>query len=65
MQGVLDGEMNAYRDVVLMNAGAGLLIADMADSLEEGAQLAAQAIDDGRANETLTKLIATSQAESA
>ena len=65
LQGVLEGDKNAYRDVVLMNAGAGLLIAGLAETLEDGALQAAVAIDDGRAKETLSKLVATSQAGSA
>ncbi len=59
---VLDGEKNAYRDVVLMNAGAGLLIAELAETLEEGAQKAAAAIDNGSARTTLAKLVEVSQA---
>jgi len=61
LKGVLDGDKNAYRDVVLMNAGAGLLIAGLAETLEDGAQQAAAAIDNGRAKETLAKLVAASQ----
>ncbi|MGI9356403.1 MAG: anthranilate phosphoribosyltransferase [Rhizobiaceae bacterium] len=64
LKGVLDGEKNAYRDVVLMNAGAGLLIAGLAETLEDGARQSAAAIDNGRAKQTLAKLVATSQAGS-
>ena len=65
LKDVLNGAKNAYRDVVLMNAGAGLLIAGVAETLEDGAQQAAVAIDDGRAEQTLAKLVETSQAGSA
>ena len=36
LKGVLDGDKNAYRDIVLMNAGAGLYIAGLADGLKQG-----------------------------
>ncbi|MEW5422872.1 anthranilate phosphoribosyltransferase [Amorphus sp. 3PC139-8] len=57
---VLAGKAGPYRDIVLMNAGAALLIADRASSLEEGVALAAETIDSGRALETLGKLVAAS-----
>lgn len=61
LEGVLEGEKNAYRDVVMMNAGAGLVVAGLAGDLAEGAQLAAQAIDTGQAKSTLQRLVETSQ----
>lgn len=57
---VLDGEPGAYRDIVLMNTAAGLLIAGQAQSLKEGAEKAASAIDTGAARTTLTKLVSVS-----
>lgn len=60
LRDVLAGEKNAYRDVVLMNAGAGLLVAGLAGDLKSGAQMAAEAIDDGRAADTLDRLVAIS-----
>lgn len=62
---VLDGEPGAYRDIVLMNAGAGLLVAGLAETLEDGAAKAAAAIDSGAARATLAKLVAVSNAEGA
>ncbi len=62
LRDVLDGDRNAYRDVVLMNAGAGLLIAGLAETLRQGAQKAAAAIDDGSAKATLARLVEVSQA---
>ena len=62
LKGVIDGARNAYRDVVLMNAGAGLLIAGLAETLEDGAEKSAAAIDDGRAKQTLARLVEISQA---
>ena len=56
MQQLFEGEAGAYRDIVLLNSAAALLIAGKADDLETGAQLAAAAIDDGRAKTTLEHL---------
>ncbi|MEL6609123.1 MAG: anthranilate phosphoribosyltransferase [Pseudomonadota bacterium] len=46
---LLDGQRGAYRDAVLLNAAAALVIADRAGDLAEGAHLAAEAIDTGAA----------------
>lgn len=54
---LLDGETGAYRDVVLLNAGAALVVADKASSLAEGVTQAAAAIDQGRAKACLDRLI--------
>lgn len=64
LKAVLDGKKSAYRDIVLMNAGAGLLVAGLADDLKQGAEQAAQSIDSGSANEALAKLIAVSNGKS-
>ena len=60
---ILAGERGATRDVVLLNAGAALLIAGVAASVEEGVALASRAIDRGDARRTLDTLIAVSTAE--
>ena len=57
---MLGGAPGAYRDTVLMNAGAGLVVAGRAADLAEGVRLAAQAIDDGNAERVLIALIAVS-----
>lgn len=55
---VLKGEeKGAKRDIVLLNAGATLYAGGMADSIEDGIQKAAEAIDSGKAYETLEKLV--------
>ncbi|WP_439633785.1 anthranilate phosphoribosyltransferase [Glycocaulis sp.] len=54
---LLDGEHGAYRDIVLFNASAALVLAGKADGLKDGVALAAAAIDDGRAAGTLNKLV--------
>ncbi len=48
---VLRGEGGPRRDVTLINAGAAIYTAGAAGSIEEGVQLAAVAIDSGRAKE--------------
>ena len=60
LQSVLDGDKSAYRDMVLMNAGAGLVVADIAKDLKHGAELAAESIDSGEANLALKKLVSVS-----
>jgi anthranilate phosphoribosyltransferase len=55
---VLDGQRGAYRDIVLLNAAAALVVAGKADGLEQGLIQAAQAIDGGGARLTLERLVA-------
>ena len=57
---MLDGQSGPYRDIVLLNAGAALLVADKAGDLKEGAGLAAEAIASGKAKETLARLVTIS-----
>ena len=57
---VLAGERSPYRDIALLNAAAGLVVADRAVTLRDGVALAAAAIDSGRARQTLAKLVAVS-----
>ncbi|MBT6094168.1 MAG: anthranilate phosphoribosyltransferase [Rhodospirillaceae bacterium] len=61
---LVDGEAGPYRDIVLMNAAASLIIADKADDLKAGVALAAAAIDDGKARAALDKLIEISNSGS-
>ena len=57
LRDMLGGAAGAYRDTVLMNAGAGLVIAGKATTLADGIALAAQAIDSGRALQVLDRLV--------
>ena len=57
---LLEGQTGAYRDIVLLNAAAAFLIGDKVETLREGVELAAAAIDDGRAMSALQKLVAIS-----
>ncbi len=58
---VLSGRPGAPRDIVLLNAGASLLIAGRVPTIPEGIALAAEAIDSGRAAAVLDTLIRVSQ----
>ncbi len=49
IQDILNGAKNAFRDIVLFNAGAALVVADKAKDIAEGVALAAETIDNGHA----------------
>jgi len=53
---VLTGIKGARRDIVLLNAAAGLVAAGLADDLKAGVAMGAEAIDSGQAAATLEKL---------
>jgi anthranilate phosphoribosyltransferase len=55
-EAVLQGEPGIRRDVVLLNAGAALLVAGVVEQLEEGIERAALTIDAGLGTELLQKL---------
>jgi anthranilate phosphoribosyltransferase len=61
VRAVLAGTAGPHRDIVVLNAGAGLVVAGMAASLAEGLGMAAAAIDSGAAGAALDKLVAASQ----
>jgi anthranilate phosphoribosyltransferase len=54
---LLDGNASAYRDAVLFNASASLLVAGKVDSLKDGVAVSAESIDSGKAKAGLAKLI--------
>lgn len=58
LRALLDGAPGAYRDIVLLNAAAALVVADRAADLAEGAAMAGAVIDDGRAAGALDALVA-------
>lgn len=60
LRAVLDGLKTPYRDIAVLNAAAGLVVGDKARTLTEGARMAEEAIDSGRAKATLEKLVAVS-----
>lgn len=55
---LLVGEHGPFRDIVVLNAGAALIVGGKAKNLREGAERAARAIDDGSASRALDKLVA-------
>jgi anthranilate phosphoribosyltransferase len=56
IEAILAGESGRRREVVLLNAGAALLIAGRASSLAAGIALAADSLSSGRAREALARL---------
>jgi anthranilate phosphoribosyltransferase len=63
IEGVLAGQPGAARDVVLLNAGAALLVAGVEDTVRAGIARAGQAIDGGAARSTLDRLVSASRAQ--
>jgi anthranilate phosphoribosyltransferase len=58
LRGVLTGTPGAYRDIVLLNAAAALIVAGKAPDMVSGVAMAAQSIASGKANAALTALVA-------
>ena len=50
---LMDGALGAYRDAVLLNASAALLVAGKVESLKSGVAMAAESIDSGAAKRCL------------
>jgi anthranilate phosphoribosyltransferase len=63
--GVLDGEAGAPSDIVVLNAGAALYAANVAESMAGGVTLARQAIASGAARRTLDALVKATHTEHA
>lgn len=61
LKALLEGTKSAYRDAVVLNAGAALVIANKTDTLSDGVTLAQNAIDSGKASQTLQNLIGFTQ----
>ncbi len=58
LMGVLEGQPGAFRDIVLLNAAAALIVAGKVDDLRSGVDLACATISSGAAKATLESLIA-------
>jgi anthranilate phosphoribosyltransferase len=58
IQALLGGQKGPFRDIVLLNAAAAFIIAGKAETLGQGAELAASSIDEGKAAGALERLIA-------
>ena len=54
---VLDGQAGPHLEMVVLNAGAALLVAALADDLSQGVEMARESIASGRANHALKTLI--------
>jgi anthranilate phosphoribosyltransferase len=59
---VLKGKTGPFRDVAVLNAAAGLMVAGRAKDLKQAVALAQKSIDSGEADGRLQRLIATSNA---
>ena len=59
---VLDAERGPHRDIVLLNAAAGLVAAGAVESLPAGLDVAQRSIDSGAARQALASLVAVSAA---
>lgn len=59
---LLDGETSAYRDAVLLNAAAALIVADKAPDLKSGVEIARESIDSGAAKAKIEALAAITSA---
>jgi anthranilate phosphoribosyltransferase len=59
---VLKGKKNAFRDVAVLNAAAGLIVAGRAKELKQAVALAEKSVDSGEAEGRLQRLINVSNA---
>lgn len=58
---MLDGAPSAYRDAVLLNAAAALVVADAVPDLKAGVEMARDSLDSGAAREKLRRLAEVSR----
>ncbi|MEO0960294.1 MAG: anthranilate phosphoribosyltransferase, partial [Pseudomonadota bacterium] len=56
LRSLLDGEPGAYRDAVLLNSAAALVVSGQARSLDEGRGIAAESVDSGAAKQKVAEL---------
>lgn len=57
MRGLLSGRPSAFRDTVLLTSAAALVVADQAENLKDGVEMAARSLDDGHARRALDRMI--------
>ena len=62
IESIFTGEAGPRRDVILLNAGAALVVAGIADGFADGVEAARAAIDAGRPRELLERLRAERRA---
>jgi anthranilate phosphoribosyltransferase len=58
---LLDGVQSAYRDAVLLNSAAALVVADVATDLKQGVEMARTSIDSGAARDKITAVARITQ----
>ncbi|MHA7888174.1 anthranilate phosphoribosyltransferase [Roseicyclus sp.] len=58
LRALLDGAEGAYRDAVLLNAAAALVVADKADDLKAGVEIARESLASGAAKRAVERLAA-------
>lgn len=63
IRALFDGAPGAYRETVLLNSGAALLVADKVASIEDGIAMARATLDGGKAKDTLARLVAVSNGQ--
>jgi anthranilate phosphoribosyltransferase len=63
LRSLLAGAKGAYRDIVLLNAAATLIVAGKAGDLKDGVALAADSIDSGKARTVLERMVAITNRE--
>lgn len=63
VRAVLGGHPGPYRDIVVYNAAAALVVAGRADDLKAGAAMAAEALDSGAAKAALEAMIRISHSD--
>lgn len=61
LRALLDGAPGAYRDAVLLNAAAALVVAERANDLKAGVEIARESLDSGAAKRAVEKLAAITQ----
>ncbi len=61
LNALFDGAKGAYRDAVLLNAAAALVVAEKAEKLSEGVEIARESIDSGQARTAVRNLARVSQ----
>ncbi|NNE58097.1 MAG: anthranilate phosphoribosyltransferase, partial [Hellea sp.] len=59
---LLIGQVDSYRDIVLLNAGAALMIAGVTETFEDGIQQAIWSLEDHKALAALERLVEVSNA---
>jgi anthranilate phosphoribosyltransferase len=63
LQDVLNGKHGAYRDIVMLNAAAALVVAGKAQDIQQGIAYAAEAVDSGKARSILAQYSEMTRAE--